>query len=80
MVALGLKIQTLRKGLGWSAEKLAAEAEISWHAVYAYERGKREPKALALLHLARALGVAVDDLLDGIEGPYPGKKRKTAAS
>lgn len=66
MKHLGKRIAALRKAKNWSTEKLAAEAGISFASVYAYENGKREPKITQVMNVARALGVTLDQLLDGV--------------
>lgn len=71
----------LRAAKAWTQEDLASEAGIKWHTIYAYERGLREPKMLAVKRLARALGITMDEMLRGIgdEPPPARQHRKRAA-
>lgn len=60
---LGGHLKALREARGWSQTRLASEADVSYHAVYAYERGNRVPQVLQLYKLAKALGTTVDEIL-----------------
>jgi transcriptional regulator with XRE-family HTH domain len=66
MAVLGRNILEMRQHKGWSAEKLAAEAGVSFASIYAYENGKREPKITQAMAVARALGVGLDELVRGV--------------
>ncbi len=53
-----------RNKKGWSQEKLAREAGISYQAVIKIERGYiRSPRLDTILKIAKALGVSLDDLI-----------------
>lgn len=67
MSKIGANIVAARKARNWSTEKLAVESGLPYHTVYAYERAEREPKAMAFCRLARALGVPMEALLDGVQ-------------
>jgi len=59
---------TLRKQKGWSQEKLAQEAGISYNTLIKLERnGIKNPKIETVIKLADALGVSLDKLV-GREG------------
>jgi putative transcriptional regulator len=58
------RIRELRvaKGLGWSQEKLAREARLSYSAISRLERGERQPSPMAAYRIAKALEVPVEDV------------------
>jgi transcriptional regulator with XRE-family HTH domain len=57
-------LKKLRTKKGWSQEKLAREAGISYQTLIKIERGYvRNPKLETLIKLAQALGVSIDKLL-----------------
>jgi len=59
---------TLRKQKGWSQEKLAQEASISYNTIIKLERnGIKNPKIETVIKLADALEVSLDELV-GREG------------
>ena len=59
---------TLRKQKGWSQEKLAQEASISYNTLIKLERnGIKNPKIETVIKLADALEVSLDELV-GREG------------
>jgi len=59
---------TLRKQKGWSQEKLAQEAGISYNTLIKLERnGIKNPKIETVIKLADALSVSLDELV-GREG------------
>jgi transcriptional regulator with XRE-family HTH domain len=61
-------IVTLRKQKGWSQEKLAQEAGISYNTLIKLERnGIKNPKIETVIKLADALNVSLDELV-GREG------------
>jgi transcriptional regulator with XRE-family HTH domain len=54
----------LRKKKGWSQEKLAREASISYNTLIKIERGGiKNPRLETLIKLAKALGVSLDKLV-----------------
>ena len=65
--AFGARVRELRVGRGMSQEALAFAAGISPPYVSDVENGKRSPGLDILVGLARALGVTLSDLFDGIE-------------
>jgi len=53
-----------RKQKGWSQEKLAQEAGISYNTLIKIERGGIEnPKIETVIKLAKALSVSIDELV-----------------
>lgn len=55
----------LRKGKGWSQEKLAVESGISYNTIIKIERGGiKNPKIETVIKLAKALDVKIDDLVN----------------
>jgi transcriptional regulator with XRE-family HTH domain len=59
-------LRRLRKAAGISQEELAFHAGIHRTQISLHEGGHRMPRVLTLVHLAGALGVTPNDLLDGI--------------
>jgi len=54
----------IRKKKGWSQEKLAQEAGISYNTLIKIERkGIKNPKIETVIKLANALRISVDELL-----------------
>jgi transcriptional regulator with XRE-family HTH domain len=60
----GEKVRELRATVGLSQAAFAAKAGVSQSAIAAYEVGRREPTAMMAAALAKALGVAVEELID----------------
>jgi len=57
-------LQKFRKKKGWTREKLAREADVSYHTIIKIERGGIEnPKIETIIKLAKALGVSIDKLV-----------------
>ncbi len=57
-------IKKLRNKKGWSQEKLAREAGISYQTLIKIEQSRiKNPKLQTLVKLAKALGVSLDDLI-----------------
>jgi transcriptional regulator with XRE-family HTH domain len=59
---LGIRVRRLREERGLSQEALADAAQFGRSYMSGVERGVRNPSALQLLKLARALRVRVGDL------------------
>lgn len=62
---VGERIKKTRKDKGWSQKDLAAKLGISHALVSQYERGERNPKIDTLHKIADALGVPLNDLVNG---------------
>jgi len=57
-------LQKLRNKKGWSQERLAREAGISYNTLIKIERGGiKNPRLETLIKLAKALGVSIDVLI-----------------
>ncbi len=63
LIALGQNIRRLRREAGLTQEELASRAGLSANYVGEIERGERNPGALALFAVARALDVRPAALL-----------------
>ena len=58
-------LQKIRKQKGWSQEKLAQEAGISYNTLIKIERnGIENPKIETVIKLSEALGVSLDELVN----------------
>lgn len=57
-------LKTFRKKKGWSQEKLAREAGISYQTLIKIEQGRiKNPKLETLIKLAKALKISLDRLI-----------------
>ena len=57
-------LKKLRHKKGWTQEKLAREAGISFHTFIKIENGRtKNPKIKTLIKIAKALGVSLDKLV-----------------
>ncbi len=63
---LGWRVRQLRESKGWTQEILAGRAGLDRSYVAGIEAGLRNPSTRALAKLARALGVTLSGLLDGV--------------
>lgn len=63
---LGEKIRTYRKQAGLTQEKLAEKADLHHNFIGEVERGNMEASLTSMLKIAKALGVRVRDLVDGL--------------
>lgn len=61
--ALGKRVRELRQERGYSQEKLAEIANIHENHVRRIEGGTANPSYLVLVKLAKALGIAVGELI-----------------
>ncbi|MCC6526761.1 MAG: helix-turn-helix transcriptional regulator [Polyangiaceae bacterium] len=66
LLALGRRIRSLRHERGLSQEELADRAELHRTYVGGIERGERNPTVRNLAAMARALGVSLSTLLEGV--------------
>ncbi len=77
---LGLKLKRLRQDRGASLKEIAAAAGVSVSYLSEIEKGKKYPKADKLIDLARALGVAYDDLVSQrVDEPLQALKQAIAS-
>ena len=63
---LGARIRYLRQQKNLSIEELALEAEVNRNYLGDLERGMRNPTTLVLAKIARALGIDLAILFEGI--------------
>jgi transcriptional regulator with XRE-family HTH domain len=63
---LGWRVRQLREAKGWTQEMLAGRAGLDRSYVAGIEAGLRNPSTRALAKLARALGVTLSELFDGV--------------
>lgn len=56
-------VKAARMALGWSEERLAAEANISYSSVRKYENGTTQPSLPVAARMAKALGISLSDLV-----------------
>jgi transcriptional regulator with XRE-family HTH domain len=63
----GEQVRKLRKARGLSQEELAELAQLHRNYIGGIERGDRNVALLNILRLAKALGVSLSELLEGIE-------------
>jgi len=57
-------LKKLRNKKGWSQERLAREAGISYHTLIKIEQDRiKNPKLETLIKLSKALGVSLDKLV-----------------
>ena len=66
-MTFGARLKALREQRGLTQAKLAEAAGISLGAVRNYEQGLREPSLAAGVKLARALGIRLDVLAEGVD-------------
>ena len=64
MLDLAEHLKRLRKKRGWTQQKLAEEAGMSYVIITKIEQGvSKEPTILSMVKLADALGVSLDELV-----------------
>jgi XRE family transcriptional regulator, regulator of sulfur utilization len=68
------RLKKLRKERGWSQQRLAEAAGVSYMVITRIEQGlSKEPTILSMVSLADALGVTLDELVGRVP-PRPSKK------
>jgi transcriptional regulator with XRE-family HTH domain len=61
---LARKLKELRKQKGWSQQKLAEKAGLSFNAITKIEQGRAEhPTLKTLIKLADVFGMSIDELV-----------------
>ena len=63
---VGLLVRAHRKALGWSQEELAHRAGLHRTFVSSIERGTKNATIASLHNVAKAMGLTVSELLDGL--------------
>jgi transcriptional regulator with XRE-family HTH domain len=72
----GARVRALRTARGLSQEQLAERADMHWTYVSGVERGVRNPGLNSIGRIARALGVAPDELLRAGASPATRVRRR----
>jgi len=67
LLAFGRNVARIRNQKGLSQDKLAEKADLDRTFVSGIERGVRNPGIKSVLRIARALGVALDELCKGVD-------------
>jgi len=62
----GRRIWALRRERGWTQEELAHQCGLDRSYIGGVERGERNVSLVNIEKLARALGVTVSEMLDGL--------------
>lgn len=66
ILKLGAKIRHLREEKGWSMDKLSLECEMEKTQLRRIETGKYNSTISTLAVIAKALGIALSELLKGV--------------
>ncbi len=64
--AFGLNVLRRREAKGLSQEKLAEKADLDRTYISGIERGVRNPGLISIARVAKALGVTVSELCEGV--------------
>lgn len=65
LAKFGSRVRELRENRDWSQERLAEESQLHRNYIGGIERAERNPSAINILYIARALRVPVGTLFDG---------------
>jgi transcriptional regulator with XRE-family HTH domain len=74
--AMGKHFQELRQAKGLSQSELAKAVGVPMPTLRNWEQGRREPGLGAAYHLARALGVSLDELAGDVFKDIPPTRSK----
>lgn len=66
LAAFGLNVRQRREALGLSQLKAGEKAELDPTYISGIERGIRNPSLLSIVRVAKALGVTVSELCEGV--------------
>jgi len=77
--AMGNRFQELRQAKGLSQSQLAQAVGVPMTSLRNWEQGRREPGLCASYHLARALGVSLDELAGDVFKDVPPTRNKKPA-
>jgi transcriptional regulator with XRE-family HTH domain len=76
-MGFGETLKALREKAGHSQSELATRSGLSLRSIQNWEQGHRIPRSQALLALAGAVGVSVEQLLAGLGAhPPPAPRRR----
>ena len=67
----GQRVRALRSERGWSQEDFAAECEVHRTYMGGVERGERNVSLVNIERIARALGMTLSELFEGVEHSKP---------
>jgi transcriptional regulator with XRE-family HTH domain len=59
-------LRALRKAKGFTQERLAYEADLSYKYLQELERGKKSPSLITLIRLCKALAVSLNEISKGL--------------
>jgi transcriptional regulator with XRE-family HTH domain len=68
LTAFGLNVRKQREARGLTQEALAEKADLDQTYISGIERGIRNPSILSIAKIAKALGVSLSQLTNGIRG------------
>jgi transcriptional regulator with XRE-family HTH domain len=68
LTAFGLNVRKRRESKGLTQEALAEKADLDQTYISGIERGIRNPSVLSIAKIAKALGVSLSQLTNGIRG------------
>lgn len=63
---MGQRIKQVRKAQHITQEALAEQVDLSSHYIYELERGKKVPRLITIVKIAKALSSSLDYLVSGI--------------
>ena len=66
LAAFGLNVRQRREALGLSQIKAAEKADLDPTYISGIERGVRNPSLLSIVRVAKALGVTMSELCEGV--------------
>ncbi|MEU6699683.1 helix-turn-helix transcriptional regulator [Pseudonocardia sp. NPDC046786] len=69
----------LRRGYGWSQQRLAAELGVTRQTVISIEKGRFDPSLPLAFRLAAVFGRAIEDIFSPDPDPAPGPGATTGA-
>jgi transcriptional regulator with XRE-family HTH domain len=77
-MGFGDTLKALREKAALSQSELATRSGLSLRSIQNWEQGHRIPRSQALLALADAVEVSVEQLLSGLveQGPAPNRRRR----
>ncbi|HUI06392.1 MAG TPA: helix-turn-helix transcriptional regulator [Verrucomicrobiae bacterium] len=68
LTAFGLNVRKQREARGLTQEALAEKADLDQTYISGIERGVRNPSILSIAKMAKALGVPLSQLTNGMRG------------